>query len=114
MANALACAAANASLELFEREPRLQQVAAISQQMTRELSLCCDLPGVADVRVRGAIGVVELERIDDLESLRARFLQEGVFIRPFGNVVYLTPAFTIAPDDLSRLTDTIRRVLTNA
>jgi adenosylmethionine---8-amino-7-oxononanoate aminotransferase len=114
MANALACAAANASLDLFESEPRLQQVAAISQQMTRELSLCRDLPGVADVRVRGAIGALELDRIENLEGLRARFVQEGVFIRPFGNVVYLTPAFTIVPDDLSRLTDAVRRVLTNA
>jgi adenosylmethionine-8-amino-7-oxononanoate aminotransferase len=114
MANALACAAANASLDLFEREPRILQVEAISQQMSRELSICRDLPGVIDVRVRGAIGVVELERVDNLEGLRARFVEEGVFIRPFGNVVYLTPAFTIAPDDLSRLTAAIGRVLANA
>jgi adenosylmethionine-8-amino-7-oxononanoate aminotransferase len=111
MANALACAAANASLDLFEREPRLAQVEVISQQMTRELSICRDLPDVVDVRVRGAIGVVELERIANVDSLRARFASEGVFIRPFGNVVYLTPAFTIAPDDLSRLTGAIGRVL---
>jgi adenosylmethionine---8-amino-7-oxononanoate aminotransferase len=112
MGNALACAAANASLDLFESEPQLQQVAAIAQQMTYELSICRDLPGVVDVRVLGAIGVVELERIENLEALRARFVEEGAFIRPFGNVVYLTPAFTITSEDLSRLTDTIRRVLT--
>ena len=63
------------------------------------LAPCRGLPGVKDVRVKGAIGVVELERIDDLDALRARFVEEGVFIRPFGNVVYLTPAFT------DRLTD---------
>jgi adenosylmethionine---8-amino-7-oxononanoate aminotransferase len=114
MANALACAAANASLDLFESEPRLQQVEAISQQMVRELSIYRDLPGVVDVRVRGAAGVVELERIENLEGLRARFVEEGVFIRPFGNVIYLTPAFTIAPEDLSRLTSTIGRVLAKA
>jgi adenosylmethionine-8-amino-7-oxononanoate aminotransferase len=114
MANALACAAANASLDLFESEPRLQQVAAIAQQMTHELSLCHNLPGVIDVRVLGAIGVVEMQRIENLEAMRARFVEEGVFIRPFGNVVYLTPAFTITSQDLSRLTGTIRRVLTNA
>ncbi len=56
MGNALACAAANASLDLFEREPRLAQVAAISQQMTRELAPCRNLPGVKDVRIKGAIG----------------------------------------------------------
>ena len=111
MANALACAAANASLDLFEREPRLAQVAAISEQMARELAPCRGLPGVKDVRVKGAIGVVELERIADLEALRARFVEEGVFIRPFGNIIYLTPAFTIAADELARLTGAIVKVV---
>ena len=111
MANALACAAANASLDLFEREPRQEQVRAISQQLTRELPRCRDLPGVKDVRVQGAIGVVELVRIDDLEALRGRFLAEGVFIRPFGNVVYLTPALTIDADALACLTNAIVHVL---
>ncbi len=111
MGNALACAAANASLDLFESEPRLTQVAAISRQLSSELSPCRDLPNVKDVRVRGAIGVVELDRIADLEDLRARFVEEGVFIRPFGNVVYLTPAFTIGSGDLTNLTGTIVKVL---
>jgi adenosylmethionine-8-amino-7-oxononanoate aminotransferase len=111
MGNALACAAANASLDLFESEPRLAQVTAISRQMSCELLPCRDLPHVKDVRVRGAIGVVELERIDDLDALRARFVGEDVFIRPFGNVVYLTPAFTIEPGELTQLTNAIVRVL---
>ena len=111
MANALACAAANASLDLFEREPRLAQVAAISAQLARELTPCRDLPGVKDVRVLGAIGAVELESIGDLAGLRERFVEEGVFIRPFGSVVYLTPAFTIEADDLARLTGSIVKVL---
>ena len=111
MGNALACAAANASLDLFEREPRLKQVAAISEQMARELEPCRDLSGVKDVRVMGAIGVVELERIDDLNAMRARFVEEGAFIRPFGNVIYLTPSFTIGADELSMLTGAINRVL---
>ena len=89
MGNALACAAANASLDLFEREPRLAQVAAISAQMERELARCREMAGVKDVRVRGAIGVVEMERIAEPAALRARFVEEGVFIRPFGNVIYL-------------------------
>ena len=91
MGNALACAAANASLDLFEHEPRLPQVAGIATALQHGLAPCRDLPGVKDVRVRGAIGVVELDRIDDLGALRARFVGEGVFIRPFGSVVYLTP-----------------------
>jgi adenosylmethionine-8-amino-7-oxononanoate aminotransferase len=66
---------------------------------------------VRDVRVRGAIGVVELDRIDDAGALRRRFVAEGVFIRPFGTIVYLTPAFTITPDDLATLTAAIVRVV---
>ena len=111
MANALACAAANASLDLFEREPRLQQLKAIAGQMIRELAPCRGLGGVRDVRIRGAIGVVELERIANVGALRARFVEEGVFIRPFGNVIYLTPSFTIAADELSKLTSAIVKVL---
>ncbi len=111
MGNPLACAAANASLDLFEREPRLAQVKAISEQMTQELARCRDLPGISDVRVKGAIGVVELERIDDLSAMRARFVEQGVFIRPFGNVVYLAPSFTIRPDELTVLTSAIKAVL---
>ena len=78
------------------------------------LEPCRKLPGVKDVRVKGAIGVVELDRIEDLNVLRQRFVAEGVFIRPFGTVVYLTPAFTIAEDELARLTDAVRRVLSGA
>jgi adenosylmethionine-8-amino-7-oxononanoate aminotransferase len=111
MANPLACAAANASLDLFEREPRLDQVTKISDALAAGLEPCRKLPGVVDVRVKGAIGVVELERIDDLNALRQRFVAEGVFIRPFGTVVYLTPAFTIAEAELAKLTEAVRRVL---
>jgi adenosylmethionine-8-amino-7-oxononanoate aminotransferase len=111
MANPLACAAANASLDLFEHEPRLDQVAKISRALTLGLEPCRKLPGVKDVRVKGAIGVVELERIENLNALRQRFIAEGVFIRPFGSVVYLTPAFTIAEDELARLTEAVRAVL---
>jgi len=111
MANPLGCAAANASLDLFESEPRLQQVAAIASTLERGLAPCRDLPGVKEVRVKGAIGVVELERIDDLDGLCARFLGEGVFVRPFGSIVYLTPAFTIGEDELARLTDAVTKVV---
>ncbi|HKS87506.1 MAG TPA: adenosylmethionine--8-amino-7-oxononanoate transaminase [Pseudolabrys sp.] len=111
MANALACAAANASLDLFEREPRLRQVANIAAALADGLAVCRDFRGVKDVRVMGAIGVVELDRIGDLNGLRARFIDEGVFIRPIENVVYLTPAFPISTDDLSMLIDAIVRVL---
>jgi adenosylmethionine---8-amino-7-oxononanoate aminotransferase len=111
MAHALGCAAANASLDQFESEPRLQQVGAIASALLQGLEPCRTMPSVKDVRVKGAIGVVELERIDNLEALRARFVEDGVFVRPFGNIVYLTPAFTIAPDELKTLTDAVVKVV---
>jgi len=111
MANPLACAAANASLDLFEREPRLSQVAAIAAALRRGLAPCRGMRRVRDVRVRGAIGVVELDRIDDVYALRRRFMAERVFVRPFGTTVYLTPAFTIAPDELATLTEAVVRVV---
>ena len=111
MGNALACAAANASLDLFEREPRLAQVRAIAAALAAGLAPCRGLPGVKDVRVKGAIGVVELARVTDLEALRARFVEEGVFIRPFGTTVYLTPAFTIGTEELALLTTAVVKVV---
>lgn len=111
MANALACAAANASLDLFEREPRLLQVANISSALSEGLAPCRRMPGVKDVRVRGAIGVVEMVQIVDLNALRARFVAEGVFVRPFGNVIYLTPSFTITPIELKKLTNAVVKLV---
>ena len=111
MANALACAAANASLDLFALEDRLGQVAAIEAVLTRDLAPCRKYSGVRDVRVKGAIGVVELDHIADYAALRRRFLDEGVWIRPLGNIVYLTPSFSIGEDELAALTGAIRRVV---
>jgi adenosylmethionine-8-amino-7-oxononanoate aminotransferase len=111
MANALGCAAANASLDLFETEPRLQQVAGLAAAMARGLAPCRELKGVTDVRVKGAVGAVELERIGDLDAMRARFIELGVFVRPIGNVIYLTPAFTIAPDELQVLMNAVIKVV---
>jgi adenosylmethionine-8-amino-7-oxononanoate aminotransferase len=111
MGNALGCAAANASLDLFEWEPRLQQVAQIARALEHDLAPCRDLAGVKEVRVKGAIGVVELDRIDDLDALRARFVGEGVLIRPFGSVVYLTPPFTIDQTELAKLTRAVVKVV---
>ncbi|HUB65134.1 MAG TPA: adenosylmethionine--8-amino-7-oxononanoate transaminase [Methylocella sp.] len=111
MANPLACAAANASLDLFETEPRLAQVTAIEAALARGLEPARGLPHVRDVRVKGAIGVVELDRIADLGAIKRRFVESGVFVRPFRNIVYLTPAFTIGEEDLARLTGAVVSVL---
>jgi adenosylmethionine---8-amino-7-oxononanoate aminotransferase len=111
MANALASAAANASLDLFEQEPRLRQVADIGLALEGQLAPCRNFTRVKNVRVKGAIGVVELDRVDDLDGLRARFVEEGVFVRPIGNIVYLTPAFTITAAELKTLTDAVVKVV---
>jgi adenosylmethionine-8-amino-7-oxononanoate aminotransferase len=111
MGNALACAAANASLDLFERENRLLAANEIGKQMTLGLGPCLKFAGVKDVRVRGAIGIVELEKINDLAGLKRRLLEQGVWVRPFRNIVYLTPALTITEADLEKLTAAIVTVL---
>jgi adenosylmethionine-8-amino-7-oxononanoate aminotransferase len=111
MGNALACAAANASLDLFESEPRLLQAAEIGKQLAKGLGRSLGKPRVKDVRVRGAIGVVELDRIDDLNALKRRFVELGVWVRPFRNILYLTPAFTIDAPDLAQLTGAINTVV---
>ena len=111
MGNALACAAANASLDLFESEPRLAQAQALSVALAAGLEPCRELPWVRDVRVLGAIGVVELDNITDREALKRRLVDAGVWVRPFGNVVYLTPALTIDGDDLATLIRAVVAVL---
>ena len=111
MANPLACAAANASLDLFEAQPRLTEVAQIAESLKAGLEPCRAYRNVKDVRVKGAIGVVELDRIDDIGALQNRFVEAGVWIRPFRNIVYLTPSFTVGEGDLATLTGAIRKVL---
>lgn len=111
MGHALGCAVANASLDLFETEPRLEQVAAISAALHRGLEPCRDMPAVADVRMLGAIGVVELKQAPDLRALKEKLVAQGVWVRPFGRILYLTPSFTIGEEDLERLMAAIRTVV---
>jgi len=107
MGHALGCAVANASLDLFEREPRAAQAAAIEVQLRDELRACGRFSHVRDVRVCGAIGAVEFANPPDLAALRAAFIDAGIWLRPFGSIVYTTPPLTIAPDDLSAVTNAI-------
>ena len=101
--NPLACAAANASLELFRTEPRLAEALSIEAMLLAGLEACRGLRGVADVRVMGAIGVVELAQAVDLDRMRTDFVDSGVWIRPFGRTVYLMPALNIPAEDLATL-----------
>lgn len=111
MGNALACAVANASLDLFESHDRMAQVATINGWLAAGLEPCRGLNGVVDVRVLGAIGVVQMDRINDLRALKRLLVAEGVWIRPFRDILYLTPAFTATEGDVMRLTGAIARVL---
>lgn len=112
MANPLACAAANASLDLFETEPRLAQVENIETLLSEELTPCRHLPNIIDVRVKGAIGAVQVDSSKiDIYALRRRFVEMGVWLRPFKDVIYLMPPFTITDDEIKKLTTTIRQVL---
>ncbi len=109
--NPLACAAANAALDLFEQEPRLDQAKRIEAQLIQELAPAKAVPGVQDVRVLGAIGVIEVDDLKDTEWLKRRFIEEGVWVRPFGNIIYTTPPLVIEEGDLTQLTSAMLKVL---
>ncbi len=112
MANPLACAAANASLDLFDREPRLAQARAIEAALAHGLEPCRGLSNVVDVRTKGAIGVVQLARPLDRRLLTQGFIDAGVWVRPFGDIVYLTPALTMPADEVAQLCRTVVATLT--
>ena len=103
MANPLACAAANASLDLFSDEPRLTQALALEAALAEGLAPCAGLPGVLGVRAKGGVGVVHFDRPVDREALKRAFVDRGVWLRPFGDIVYLTPALNISAADLGHL-----------
>lgn len=111
MANPLACAVANASIDLLLNSDWQTAVTAIGQQMREELAPCKDFSYVTDVRVLGAIGVVELESAVNTGELMPLFIEQGVWVRPFGNIIYLMPPFIISKDDLSKLTSALIKVV---
>ena len=111
MANPLAAAAANASLDLFEDGERLEQVERIEDALREQLEPCRNIPGIEDVRVRGAIGVVQMTVPREINWLRQRFAELNVWIRPFGDVVYLMPPFIIGADELTALTGAVVNVM---
>jgi len=111
MANPLACAVANASLELLLNSPWQERVLGIEKQLTQELRACEGLDIVKEVRVLGAIGVVELHEAVDLAFMTPAFIREGVWVRPFLNLVYIMPPFVITTQELSHLTAAIKRVI---
>jgi adenosylmethionine-8-amino-7-oxononanoate aminotransferase len=111
MANPLSCAAANASLDLFEEGDVFEDIRRIEGHLTQSLEQFRDRGNVVDVRVKGAVGVIELKEIKDPAKMREEFIKQGVWIRPFGNIIYLTPSFSIKPHELSKLTAAIDEII---
>jgi adenosylmethionine-8-amino-7-oxononanoate aminotransferase len=107
MANPLACSIALASTRLLLSSPYQARVSAIEQQLRAELAPCAARKTVKDVRVLGAIGVVEMREPIDVAAAQAFFVERGVWIRPFGQLLYVMPPLVIEPDDLSQLTAAI-------
>ena len=113
MANPLACSSAIASLSLLESNEWASQVPTIESALTEQLATCANFPAVREVRTLGAIGVVELHKPVDMHVIPDEFVKRGVWVRPFGKLVYVMPPYIISPTELSALTDAIIDVVKN-
>lgn len=111
MGNPLACSVALASLELLLDSPWQKRVRHIQENLSTELEACNSLETVADVRVLGAIGVVELKQAVDMAVIQAKFVDEGVWVRPFGKLVYVMPPFIMTDNELKKLCSAIHTVI---
>ena len=112
MGNPLACAIANASIELLLATDWRARIGRIERALNAGLAPCRDLPGVADVRTLGAIGVVEMARPVAMREIQRRFVERGVWVRPFGRLVYLMPPYIIDDDALATLCEAVVAILT--
>jgi adenosylmethionine-8-amino-7-oxononanoate aminotransferase len=111
MANPLACTAALTSIRLLLDSPWQDNISRIQQSLEKGLADCRDFTNVEDVRVLGAIGVVEMEQPVDMQTIVPQFVDAGVWVRPFGKLVYLMPPFIINNEDLSKLTSSVVDIL---
>ncbi len=113
MANPLACAVSLASISLLEDSEWQGRVKNIEQILNAQLLYCIDFPQVKDVRVLGAIGVIELHEPVDMKSITEQFVNAGVWVRPFGKLVYLMPPYIISDGDLNALCDAVCEIVGN-
>ena len=104
MANPLACATAIASIELLLSQPWQRQIARLNKALAKGLAPASELDNVAEVRTLGAIGVIELKQAVDMKTVQPMFVERGVWIRPFGKLVYAMPPFVMDPEDVAVLT----------
>ncbi|MDZ8118188.1 adenosylmethionine--8-amino-7-oxononanoate transaminase [Pontiella agarivorans] len=111
MGNPLACAVANASIDLLLNSNWKTTVASIEQQLTDGLQPCRKLPGVKAVRCLGAIGVIELNEPVNMAEIQKQFVERGVWVRPFGRLIYLMPPFIISKTELTRLCNAVCEVV---
>ena len=111
MANPLACSVALASINLLLNSPWQERIDRIESELTEGLEPCNKFESVADVRVLGAIGVVEMKQAVDMKTIQQSFVDAGVWVRPFGKLVYLMPAFVITTAELNILTSAVCDVI---
>ncbi|MDG1462335.1 MAG: adenosylmethionine--8-amino-7-oxononanoate transaminase [Gammaproteobacteria bacterium] len=111
MANPLACAVANASIELLLESPWQQRIQMMESQLAAELHPLAEHEAVDNVRVLGGIGVVQTHNTAPVAELQSRFIEKGVWVRPFGKLIYLMPPYVISSEDLSQLTAAVEDVL---